>query len=128
MPHTLPDPQPSLGLQQQQGRSLRQPPAGVKTVSGKTELSSPHQAPSSQHGLQPWGGPSLSPFHTHLLGKGILEGRPGGGSGLGPRPRGRSQQHATTLLTPVKPPTRFHWTGGPELSPERTTQDVNQEA
>ena len=32
-----------------------------------------------------------------------------------------------TLLTLVKPPTRFHgdWAGGPELGPERTSQDVD---
>ena len=90
MPHTLPDPQPSLGLQRQQGRSFRQPPAGVKTVSGKTELSSPHPAPSFQHGSQLWGGPSLFPFHTHLLGKGILEARPAWWwEKVGPQAQGR---------------------------------------
>ena len=73
-------------------------------------------------------GPLVPHFTPTSWGKAILEARPAWyGRGWGPRPRGGSQQHATTLLTLGKPPTRFHgdWAGGPELGPERTSQDVD---
>lgn len=111
---------------QQQGKSSRQPPAGVKTVSGKTaQQRTPSPLSSMAHSC----GAGLFPIsHPPPAGRRYWkQGRPGGGRGWGSRPRGGSQQHATTLLTLGKPPTRFYgdWAGSPELGPERTSQDVN---